>query len=151
MSGGKLIPNLIPNAVIQHHHSAVLVDSSSSVTPHPVVSGLNQAAAQFANLPGSQNQQKYSLLLATIEEIGKQIRPAHTGNKNAVEQMKRHIAFAKLLIRELLSQVDINLNNMAARERNETGFSSPANIGGNPRKKQAMNSAAAKGGMIRNG
>jgi Cyclin-dependent kinase 2-associated protein len=91
--------------------------------PHPALVGLNAAAAQFANVPGAQNQHKYSLLLATIEEIGKQIRPAHTGNKNATEQMKRHIAFAKLLIRELLTVVDHNLNQMASKERRDAGFS----------------------------
>ena len=98
------------------------MNSEQTSSVHPALAGLNAAAAQFANVPVA-NQQKYSLLLATIEEIGKQIRPAHTGNKTATEQMKRHVAFAKILIRELLGQVDYNLNNLAARERKEVGFS----------------------------
>ncbi|OQV16615.1 hypothetical protein BV898_09285 [Hypsibius exemplaris] len=98
------------------------MEQQQQIPPHPILVNLNAAAAQFANLPGAQNQHKYTLLLATIEEIGKQIRPAHTGNKNATEQMKRHIAFAKLMVRELLSQVDHNLNQMAAKERRDSGF-----------------------------
>lgn len=145
MSGSKH-QNLIGNPAI-----VVAVEPSTSVQPHPVLAGLNAAAAQFANIPGAQNQQKYSLLLATIDEIGKQIRPVHTGNKNAVEQMKRHIAFAKLLIRELLGQVDLNLNNMAARERKETGFSSPANVSAMPKKKQQQGTATTQQGLMRNG
>lgn len=88
---------------------------------HPALQSLNAAAAQFANVSGAANQQKYTLLVATIEEIGKQVRPAHTGNKNAVEQMKRHIAFAKLLIRELLVQVDHNLGSMNVRDQRRDG------------------------------
>ncbi|XP_055357888.1 uncharacterized protein LOC129602769 [Paramacrobiotus metropolitanus] len=131
--------------------SPIVIDGAPSSNPvtHPLMASLNTAAAQFANIPGAANQQKYSLLLATIDEIGKQIRPAHTLNKNAMEQMKRHIAFAKLLIRELMAQVDMNLSTMAARERKESGFMPSGSTNVMVRKKPPTTTVVSQG-VIRN-
>lgn len=54
---------------------------------------------------------KYNQLLALIEELGKDIRPTYTGNRNCAERLKRGITHARVLVRECLQEVEKNNRN----------------------------------------
>lgn len=51
---------------------------------------------------------KYNQLLALIEELGKDIRPTYTGNRNCAERLKRGINHARALVKECLHEVEKN-------------------------------------------
>ncbi|XP_043258322.1 uncharacterized protein LOC122400759 [Colletes gigas] len=54
-------------------------------------------------------QNKYSQLLAIIKELGKDVRLAYAGSKISAERLKLGIVQAKMLIKECLSEIEINL------------------------------------------
>ncbi|CAJ0924933.1 unnamed protein product, partial [Mesorhabditis belari] len=59
------------------------------------------------SVPGpAQGTTKYQQLLALIEEMGKDIRPAYTGNKICAERLKRVLVHARILARECIMEAD---------------------------------------------
>ncbi|XP_076161707.1 uncharacterized protein LOC143143845 [Ptiloglossa arizonensis] len=53
-------------------------------------------------------QNKYSQLLAIIEELGKDVRLAYAGSKTSTERLKVVIVQARMLIKECLLETEIN-------------------------------------------
>ena len=53
-------------------------------------------------------QTKYSQLLSIIEEMSKDIKPTYAGNKTSAERLRRAIASARILVRELQIECDRN-------------------------------------------
>lgn len=51
---------------------------------------------------------KYNQLLAILEELGKDIRPMYTGNRNCHDRLKRGITTAKAMVRECLLENENN-------------------------------------------
>ncbi|KAG3280607.1 hypothetical protein H1C71_007576, partial [Ictidomys tridecemlineatus] len=67
------------------------------------------AASQYRQLlsdygpPSQVPQSKYAELLAIMEELGKEIRPAYAGSKSAMERLKR-IIHTRGLVLECLAE-----------------------------------------------
>ncbi|XP_054007849.1 uncharacterized protein LOC128891914 [Hylaeus anthracinus] len=57
----------------------------------------------------SYGQDNYSQLSAIIEELGKDVRLAYAGSKTSAERLKVGILRARMLIKECLSETEINL------------------------------------------
>jgi hypothetical protein len=80
------------------------------------VSALTSSSAnQNASLPQysvpgpvTSNTSKYNQLLALIEELGKDVKPTYTGNRNCAERLKRGINHARILVKECLHEIEIN-------------------------------------------
>lgn len=91
--------------------TAAKSDSSTPNVVNVVYTGNTQTAslpqyqiAQNVQSPGS----KYNQLIALIEELGKEIRPTYTGNRNSTEKLKRAIAHGRILARECILEVEKN-------------------------------------------
>jgi hypothetical protein len=101
----------------------IKVDSPATVQPSSSTVTQNASLPQYS-VPGpvTPNASKYNQLLALIEELGKllipvliksvdlgkDIRPTYTGNRNSSERLKRGIIHARVLVRECLHEVDKN-------------------------------------------
>ncbi|CAD5229348.1 unnamed protein product [Bursaphelenchus okinawaensis] len=77
--------------------------------------GTASTSAQNASLPQYSvpgpvmaGTSKYTQLLALIEELGKDIRPTYTGNRNCSERLKRGLVHARILVRECLVEIERN-------------------------------------------
>uniref|UniRef100_A0A914CV71 Cyclin-dependent kinase 2-associated protein n=1 Tax=Acrobeloides nanus TaxID=290746 RepID=A0A914CV71_9BILA len=90
--------------------SAQILAQAASITPVVAVSTSQNASLPQYSVPGPQVQgaSKYAQLLALIEELGKDVRPTYTGNRNCAERLKRGIAHARVLVRECLLEVEKN-------------------------------------------
>ena len=74
------------DAATSVNQAAQLAAASSSSAPTPV--------------------SKYSQLLAVLEEMSKDIRPTYSGSKSSAERLKRSIVHARILVREVLVEVE---------------------------------------------
>jgi hypothetical protein len=54
------------------------------------------------------NTTKYNQLLALIEELGKDVKPTYTGNRNCAERLKRGINHARALAHECRLEIENN-------------------------------------------
>lgn len=57
---------------------------------------------------------RYQQLLNTIDDLGKDVRPALAGNKTCTDRMKRTIAQARALIRECHLEAEMNVRRRQA-------------------------------------
>uniref|UniRef100_A0A915CNP7 Cyclin-dependent kinase 2-associated protein n=1 Tax=Ditylenchus dipsaci TaxID=166011 RepID=A0A915CNP7_9BILA len=80
------------------------VAGSSSSAQHNTTASL----PQYHITPTVQGASKYSQLLALIDELGKDIRPTYTGNRNCSERLKRGIMHARVLAKECILEVEKN-------------------------------------------
>jgi len=76
----------------------------------PTSSTPQNASLPQYSVPGpvAPGASKYNQLLALIEELGKDIRPTYTGNRNCSERLKRGIIHARVLVRECLAELERN-------------------------------------------
>jgi hypothetical protein len=75
----------------------------------PTTIPLYPGYAQVPPGPGytvNNNVPKYTQLLAVIEEMSKDVRPAYGGSRNSAERFKRGIAQARILLRECLIETE---------------------------------------------
>uniref|UniRef100_A0A1A9UJ45 Cyclin-dependent kinase 2-associated protein n=1 Tax=Glossina austeni TaxID=7395 RepID=A0A1A9UJ45_GLOAU len=112
--GGSMGPyinqNFVQNPVaLQHCHtqssSPIVVTTQTSgniTTPMTSVANLPSIAAIAANGCLS----KYAQLLAVIEEIGRDLRPASIGSRGSAERLKRSIIHARVLVRECIMEIE---------------------------------------------
>ncbi|KAI6173864.1 Cyclin-dependent kinase 2-associated protein 2 [Aphelenchoides besseyi] len=90
-------------AAINPSAMASLAASARSSTP--ATASLPQFSVPGPVAPGAS---KYNQLLAVIEEMGKDVRPSYTGNRNCAERLKRTIIHARVLVRECLHEIERN-------------------------------------------
>ncbi|CAD5234450.1 unnamed protein product [Bursaphelenchus xylophilus] len=79
---------------------------------------MSSASAQNASLPQYSvpgpviaGTSKYTQLLALIEELGKDVRPTYTGNRNCSERLKRGLVHARILVKECISEIERSARN----------------------------------------
>jgi len=75
----------------------------SSIVTAASSSSQNATLPQYHITPTIQGATKYAQLLAVIDEMGKELRPTFTGNRNCGERLKKEIIHARVLIREVSS------------------------------------------------
>ncbi|XP_065317983.1 AAC-rich mRNA clone AAC11 protein-like isoform X2 [Gordionus sp. m RMFG-2023] len=70
--------------------------------------GTNLTKLNPSNSTGANHStpSKYSQLLAVIEDMGRDIRPAYSGSKVAAERLKRGIVHSRILVRECLLEAE---------------------------------------------
>lgn len=73
----------------------------SSIVTAASSSSQNATLPQYHITPTIQGATKYAQLLAVIDEMGKELRPTFTGNRNCGERLKKEIIHARVLIREV--------------------------------------------------
>ncbi|KAH7719892.1 cyclin-dependent kinase 2-associated protein 2 [Aphelenchoides avenae] len=82
--------------------------NTPNLQPTPAAQPTQNASLPQYSVPGPsvQGSSKYSQLLALIEELGKDVRPTYTGNRNCTERLKRGIMHARVLVRECTLEID---------------------------------------------
>ena len=102
------------------HPSSVATPSSAAVPSaaaiptaahHPQISATNilfshQPSFVDPSMGNPQHSTKYAQLLAVIEDLGKDVRPAYATSKTASERLKKNIQVARNLVRECIVEVD---------------------------------------------
>ena len=87
---------------------------SFSCKPHAVASSGGSGGVILSRIPATAPHvpdipSKYDQLLATLQEIDKDIRPSYAGSKTSLERLRRSITQARILVKEALTEAD-NLN-----------------------------------------
>uniref|UniRef100_A0A1A9UJ46 Cyclin-dependent kinase 2-associated protein n=1 Tax=Glossina austeni TaxID=7395 RepID=A0A1A9UJ46_GLOAU len=111
--GGSMGPYINQNfatpVALQHCHTqssspiVVTTQTSGNITiPMTSVANLPSITAIAANGCLS----KYAQLLAVIEEIGRDLRPASIGSRGSTERLKRSIIHARVLVRECIMEIE---------------------------------------------
>lgn len=88
--------------------------NTGSPAPNQASTSSNQNASlpQYSvSGPLTSNMTKYNQLLALIEELGKDVKPTYTANRNCAERLKRGIIHARVLVRECLHEIEKNNRN----------------------------------------
>lgn len=107
----SLLPPSIPTSSVPSLLQSVKSSESLSIhqqnhqyvpIPPAVQQQLNQVQQRMIQ------QTKYSQLLSIIEEMSKDIKPTYAGNKTSAERLRRAIASARILVRELQIECDRN-------------------------------------------
>lgn len=89
----------------------IILESANFVTPTPNI----QLDAHFFVQNSSIlvqpicSQSKYTQLLAIIEELGKDVKLTYTGSKISAERLRFGIIRARMLIKEYLIEIEMNL------------------------------------------
>lgn len=106
----------IPNA--EEVARAVALLTANGANPSQLASALAAQTQQNASLPQYSvpgpvvaGSSKYMQLLALVEELGKDIRPSYTGNRNCSERLKRSLMHARILIKECQQELERNMRN----------------------------------------
>ncbi|KAI1716428.1 cyclin-dependent kinase 2-associated protein domain-containing protein [Ditylenchus destructor] len=102
-----------PNTITESKPEKSALDKPKSApraVPSPIPPTAVSAGPSNVAITNTQQQRasKYSQLGALIEEMGKDIRPTYTGNRNCQERLKRSVAHARLLARECLAELEKN-------------------------------------------
>uniref|UniRef100_A0A1B0FJS5 Cyclin-dependent kinase 2-associated protein n=1 Tax=Glossina morsitans morsitans TaxID=37546 RepID=A0A1B0FJS5_GLOMM len=111
--GGSMGPyinqNLANPIALQHCHA----QSSSPIVVTTQTSGnITTPMTSVANLPSNAaiavngRLSKYGQLLAVVEEMGRDIRPASIGSRGSTERLKRSIMHARVLVRECIMEIE---------------------------------------------
>lgn len=76
------------------------------VAPYGPPFGLGSSPVVFSAAEEGNVQSKYSQLLAVIQEMSRDIRPAYAGSKSSIERLKRDLVQARTLVKESLVEID---------------------------------------------
>ena len=105
-----------PNISISRQTQSPFVPTvNPNIIVNPVIALVNPTSnSQNASLPQyhiapnqpAQGSSKYSQLLSVLDELGKDIRPTYTGNRNCQERLKRGIIHARMLVRDCILDVE---------------------------------------------
>ena len=103
-----------PHQVSEPTMSMIPQRGSFSCKPHAVASGCGSGGVILSRTPATAQHvpdipSKYDQLLATLQEIDKDIRPSYAGSKTSLERLRRSITQARILVKEALTEAD-NLN-----------------------------------------
>ncbi|KAI1724341.1 cyclin-dependent kinase 2-associated protein [Ditylenchus destructor] len=100
-SAPRAVPSPIPPTTVTAGPSNVAITNTQQQSA-------TASLPQYHIASTMQGASKYTQLLALIEEMGKDIRPTYTGNRNCQERLKRSVAHARLLARECLAELEKN-------------------------------------------